>query len=204
MKIINKIITLLAAFLAASLTATAQSSATLDLSVTLTGLTPNLKIFDNTTDTEISSITFPAIDSNKGEFTAISGEYRVEVAHSGDSEVLIYSDDAFSNGFDPDNTLFLKKSGTSADTEATPNPDNVLLKIFVTSVNTNNTTYGPFTYSSLEDFIFVFDKNSTAKTILMGATGNAVSSVQFVFGLDARTSNAGTYSRSLTIESVLK
>lgn len=202
---INKIIGLLAASLTVGLTAFAQE-APLDLSVTLSGYTPEVSIVDGSGN-PLSSFTFPQINSDSGVFTAISEEITVEVAHSRNARVIVYSDDPFSSGVNPENILGLKRSGTSADTTETPNPDQVVLKVFVTEVFTNNSIFGPYTVpSDLSDerFLFVRDLNSSTETVLMNAVNNAQSYVKFVFGINATNSVPDTYIRSLKIESILE
>lgn len=202
---INKITGLLAVSLTVGLTAFAET-APLDLSVTLSGYTPEVSIVDGSGN-PLSSFTFPQINSDSGLFTAISDEITVEVAHSRNARVIVYSDDPFSSGVNPENIVGLKRSGTSADTTETPNPDQVILKVFVTEVFTNNSTFGPFPIpGDLSDpqFAFVNDLNSGAETVLMNAVNNAQSYVKFVFGINATNSVPDTYIRSLKIESILE
>ncbi|MGK0464276.1 MAG: hypothetical protein ACJAT5_000688 [Lentimonas sp.] len=205
MKIINKITAVLAAYLTVSLAAFAQETAPLDLSVTLAGFTPEVLISDST-GAEVGAVTFPALDSDGGTFTAVSSELTVEVAHSRNAKVTIYSDDLYSAGFDGSNILFLKREGSPVDTEGTPNPDNVSLRVFVTEVVTGGSTFQNPIPGSFDDVPFVFDVNSPApaESLLMNAVGNAESTVKFVFGVDATNSVPDTYVRSLTVESALE
>ena len=202
----KKITTTLLVSLIASLAAFAQTSAPLNLSVDFTGYTPEISIVDDQGNT-VSNIAFPALNSDNGTFTAISDVLTVEVSHAVASNVIIYSDDAFSAGVNPDNIVGLKRVGTSADTAEVPNPDQVILKADVSNVTIGeNDPVGDGSIPSVvSDFeLFVFDTNSSADTILGQFPGNGQGTVEFALGIDATNSVPDSYSRSLMVELVVQ
>lgn len=202
----KKTTTVLAASLALSLAAFAQTSAPLDLSVTFSGFTPEISIVDDLGNV-VENIVFPALSSDAGTFTAISDILTVEVSHDVSSNVIIYSDDDFSNGVNPDNIVGLKRDGTSADTAAVPNPDQVILKADILNVTVgNNDPVGDGSIPNVvSDFeLFVFDKNSSADTTLGEFPNNGQGTVDFALGIDATNSIPDSYIRSLTVELVVQ
>ena len=203
----KKITTIIAAFLAVSLTAFAETSASLNLSVTFNGFTPAVSIVDSLGD-PVTNITFPQLNSDNGTFTAISDVLTIEATHDVTSSVIIYSDDAFSNGFNTDdNIVGLKRTGTSADTAEVPNPDQVVLKADVSNVTINDgDPVGDGSIpGNVSDFeFFVLDKNSSAETILAELPNNGQSTVEFALGIDATNSVPGDYGRSLVVELVVE
>lgn len=202
----KKITTTLVISLIFSFTAFAEISAPLDLSVDFTGFTPAISIVDDQGNT-VSNIAFPALNSDNGTFTAISNVLTVGVSHDVSSNVIIYSDDAFSTGVNPDNIVGLKRDGTSADTAEVPNPDQVILKADVLNVTIGeNDPVGDGSIPSVVgDFeFFVFDTNSSADTTLGEFPGNGQGTVDFALGIDATNSVPDSYSRSLMVELVVQ
>jgi hypothetical protein len=207
MKRMKKTTTVLATSLALSLTAFAQTSAPLDLSVTFDGFTPKISIVDGQ-DVVVNIIAFPALNSDIGTFTAISDILTVKVSHDVTSDVIIYSDDEFSDGVNPDNIIGLKRNDTDADTAEVTNPDRVILKVDIANVTVNGSPVGsdvsiPGVVSEFASF--VLDKNSDGDTILIeDLADNGQATAEFALGIDASNSVPDSYGRSLLVELVVQ